>query len=128
MFSEQAENSPLETRGSAVGVVTRFMACSTYAFVNNSGGLQLRLLANLFRTVCLKIQGASGDHFCILSPFQKEFNDYEANDPWVQQFILNLEQQMAEFKVRWGPCDMHLVRYQMPHHPISADFTFRRYS
>lgn len=31
---------------------------------------------------------------------EEEFNDYEANDPWVQQFILNLEQQMAEFKVR----------------------------
>lgn len=31
--------------------------------------------------------------------FQEEFNDYEANDPWVQQFILNLEQLMAEFKV-----------------------------
>ncbi|XP_015275299.1 PREDICTED: conserved oligomeric Golgi complex subunit 4 [Gekko japonicus] len=30
---------------------------------------------------------------------EEEFNDYEANDPWVQQFILNLEQQMAEFKV-----------------------------
>lgn len=33
---------------------------------------------------------------------QEEFNDYEANDPWVQQFILNLEQQMAEFKVCCG--------------------------
>ncbi|XP_055153792.2 conserved oligomeric Golgi complex subunit 4 isoform X3 [Symphalangus syndactylus] len=30
---------------------------------------------------------------------EEEFNDYEANDPWVQQFILNLEQQMAEFKL-----------------------------
>ncbi|XP_059848487.1 conserved oligomeric Golgi complex subunit 4 isoform X1 [Hypanus sabinus] len=30
---------------------------------------------------------------------EEEFNDYEANDPWVQQFILNLEQLMAEFKV-----------------------------
>uniref|UniRef100_K7F2I9 Conserved oligomeric Golgi complex subunit 4 n=1 Tax=Pelodiscus sinensis TaxID=13735 RepID=K7F2I9_PELSI len=29
---------------------------------------------------------------------EEEFNDYEANDPWVQQFIMNLEQQMAEFK------------------------------
>ncbi|XP_053126975.1 conserved oligomeric Golgi complex subunit 4 isoform X1 [Hemicordylus capensis] len=29
---------------------------------------------------------------------EEEFNDYEANDPWVQQLILNLEQQMAEFK------------------------------
>lgn len=35
-------------------------------------------------------------------PAQEEFNDYEANDPWVQQFILNLEQQMAEFKVCLG--------------------------
>lgn len=33
-------------------------------------------------------------------PHQEEFSDYEANDPWVQQFIVNLEQQMAEFKVR----------------------------
>lgn len=31
---------------------------------------------------------------------QEEFSDYEANDPWVQQFIVNLEQQMTEFKVR----------------------------
>lgn len=30
---------------------------------------------------------------------QEEFSDYEANDPWVQQFIVNLEQQMTEFKV-----------------------------
>ncbi|XP_072374707.1 conserved oligomeric Golgi complex subunit 4 isoform X2 [Scyliorhinus torazame] len=30
---------------------------------------------------------------------EEEFNDYEANDPWVQQFILNLEQLMTEFKV-----------------------------
>lgn len=30
---------------------------------------------------------------------QEEFNDYEANDPWVQQLIVNLEQLMAEFKV-----------------------------
>lgn len=37
---------------------------------------------------------------------QEEFSDYEANDPWVQQFIVNLEQQMTEFKVRertWQP-------------------------
>ncbi|XP_062966591.1 conserved oligomeric Golgi complex subunit 4 isoform X1 [Cynocephalus volans] len=34
---------------------------------------------------------------------EEEFNDYEANDPWVQQFILNLEQQMAEFKVSLSP-------------------------
>uniref|UniRef100_A0A8C6RZ30 Conserved oligomeric Golgi complex subunit 4 n=1 Tax=Nannospalax galili TaxID=1026970 RepID=A0A8C6RZ30_NANGA len=32
-----------------------------------------------------------------------EFNNYEANDPWVQQFILNLEQQMAEFKANLSP-------------------------
>ncbi len=32
-------------------------------------------------------------------PQQEEFNDYEANDPWVQQLIVNLEQLMAEFKV-----------------------------
>lgn len=39
---------------------------------------------------------------------QEEFSDYEANDPWVQQFIVHLEQQMTEFKVReregiWQP-------------------------
>uniref|UniRef100_A0A8D0GFT0 Conserved oligomeric Golgi complex subunit 4 n=1 Tax=Sphenodon punctatus TaxID=8508 RepID=A0A8D0GFT0_SPHPU len=34
---------------------------------------------------------------------EEEFNDYEANDPWVQQFILNLEQQMAEFKSGLSP-------------------------
>ncbi|KAM9423696.1 conserved oligomeric Golgi complex subunit 4-like isoform 1-T1 [Salvelinus alpinus] len=30
---------------------------------------------------------------------EEEFNEYEANDPWVQQLIVNLEQLMAEFKV-----------------------------
>uniref|UniRef100_A0A8C5RP94 Conserved oligomeric Golgi complex subunit 4 n=1 Tax=Laticauda laticaudata TaxID=8630 RepID=A0A8C5RP94_LATLA len=34
---------------------------------------------------------------------EEEFNDYEANDPWVQQFILNLEQQMVEFKAGLSP-------------------------
>nr|KAF6409465.1 component of oligomeric golgi complex 4 [Rousettus aegyptiacus] len=34
---------------------------------------------------------------------EEEFNDYEANDPWVQQFILNLQQQMAEFKTSLSP-------------------------
>lgn len=34
-----------------------------------------------------------------LHPSQEEFNDYEANDPWVQQLIVNLEQLMTEFKV-----------------------------
>ncbi|ELK14586.1 Conserved oligomeric Golgi complex subunit 4 [Pteropus alecto] len=34
---------------------------------------------------------------------EEEFNDYEANDPWVQQFILNLQQQMAEFKASLSP-------------------------
>ncbi|KAM4614164.1 conserved oligomeric Golgi complex subunit 4 [Discoglossus pictus] len=29
---------------------------------------------------------------------EEEFNDYEANDPWGQQFIVNLEQLMSEFK------------------------------
>ncbi|XP_047220119.1 conserved oligomeric Golgi complex subunit 4 [Girardinichthys multiradiatus] len=34
---------------------------------------------------------------------EEEFNDYEANDPWVQQLIINLEQLMAEFKVALSP-------------------------
>ncbi|XP_060694262.1 conserved oligomeric Golgi complex subunit 4 [Hemiscyllium ocellatum] len=34
---------------------------------------------------------------------EEEFNDYEANDPWVQQFILNLEQLMTEFKTGLSP-------------------------
>ncbi|KAM4721196.1 conserved oligomeric Golgi complex subunit 4 isoform 1-T1 [Rhinophrynus dorsalis] len=34
---------------------------------------------------------------------EEEFNDYEANDPWVQQFIVNLEQLMAEFKAGLSP-------------------------
>ncbi|CAL8243235.1 unnamed protein product [Lota lota] len=29
---------------------------------------------------------------------EEEFNEYEANDPWVQQLIVNLEQVMVEFK------------------------------
>ncbi|XP_061102902.1 conserved oligomeric Golgi complex subunit 4-like [Conger conger] len=34
---------------------------------------------------------------------EEEFNEYEANDPWVQQFIVNLEQLMAEFKAGLSP-------------------------
>lgn len=34
---------------------------------------------------------------------EEEFNDYEANDPWVQQLIVNLEQLMAEFKMALSP-------------------------
>ncbi|XP_019742475.1 conserved oligomeric Golgi complex subunit 4 [Hippocampus comes] len=34
---------------------------------------------------------------------EEEFNDYEANDPWVQQLIVNLEQLMAEFKTSLSP-------------------------
>ncbi|XP_071344563.1 conserved oligomeric Golgi complex subunit 4 isoform X1 [Trachinotus anak] len=34
---------------------------------------------------------------------EEEFNDYEANDPWVQQVIVNLEQLMAEFKTALSP-------------------------
>ncbi|XP_062327709.1 conserved oligomeric Golgi complex subunit 4 [Osmerus eperlanus] len=30
---------------------------------------------------------------------EEEFSEYEANDPWVQQLIINLETLMAEFKV-----------------------------
>ncbi|KAG7278833.1 hypothetical protein CRUP_010396 [Coryphaenoides rupestris] len=34
---------------------------------------------------------------------EEEFNEYEANDPWVQQLIVNLEQVMAEFKTGLSP-------------------------
>lgn len=34
---------------------------------------------------------------------EEEFNDYEANDPWVQQLIVNLEQLMTEFKTALSP-------------------------
>uniref|UniRef100_A0A8C2PPI7 Conserved oligomeric Golgi complex subunit 4 n=1 Tax=Cyprinus carpio TaxID=7962 RepID=A0A8C2PPI7_CYPCA len=34
---------------------------------------------------------------------EEEFSEYEANDPWVQQLILQLEQLMAEFKVGLSP-------------------------
>uniref|UniRef100_A0A669QXL0 Conserved oligomeric Golgi complex subunit 4 n=1 Tax=Phasianus colchicus TaxID=9054 RepID=A0A669QXL0_PHACC len=34
---------------------------------------------------------------------EEEFSDYEANDPWVQQFIVHLEQQMTEFKAGLSP-------------------------
>ncbi|KAM9826062.1 conserved oligomeric Golgi complex subunit 4 isoform 1-T1 [Syngnathus typhle] len=34
---------------------------------------------------------------------EDEFNDYEANDPWVQQLIINLETLMAEFKTTLSP-------------------------
>uniref|UniRef100_A0A3Q0R0G1 Conserved oligomeric Golgi complex subunit 4 n=2 Tax=Heroini TaxID=318529 RepID=A0A3Q0R0G1_AMPCI len=34
---------------------------------------------------------------------EEEFNDYEANDPWVQQLIVNLEQLMMEFKTALSP-------------------------
>lgn len=38
-------------------------------------------------------------NLCFSHALQEEFNDYEANDPWVQQLIINLEQLMGEFKV-----------------------------
>lgn len=38
-------------------------------------------------------------HSHFSAALQEEFNDYEANDPWVQQLIINLEQLMGEFKV-----------------------------
>ncbi|XP_028298987.1 conserved oligomeric Golgi complex subunit 4 [Gouania willdenowi] len=34
---------------------------------------------------------------------EEEFGEYEANDPWVQQLIVNLEQLMAEFKTALSP-------------------------
>ncbi|XP_053304581.1 conserved oligomeric Golgi complex subunit 4 isoform X2 [Spea bombifrons] len=34
---------------------------------------------------------------------EEEFNDYEANDPWVQQFITNMEELKAEFKASLSP-------------------------
>ena len=37
---------------------------------------------------------------CVCGCFQEEFNEYEANDPWVQQLIVSLEQVMLEFKVQ----------------------------
>ena len=30
---------------------------------------------------------------------EEEFSNYEANDPFVQEFIMNLEQLLNEFKV-----------------------------
>lgn len=39
---------------------------------------------------------------------QEEFNDYEANDPWVQQLIVNLEQLMSEFKVPGLDCNLNI--------------------
>ncbi|XP_037401397.1 conserved oligomeric Golgi complex subunit 4 [Pygocentrus nattereri] len=34
---------------------------------------------------------------------EEEFSEYEANDPWVQQLVVQLEQLMAEFKVGLSP-------------------------
>uniref|UniRef100_A0A673J3A3 Conserved oligomeric Golgi complex subunit 4 n=1 Tax=Sinocyclocheilus rhinocerous TaxID=307959 RepID=A0A673J3A3_9TELE len=34
---------------------------------------------------------------------EEEFGEYEANDPWVQQLVVQLEQLMAEFKVGLSP-------------------------
>ncbi|XP_062868741.1 conserved oligomeric Golgi complex subunit 4 isoform X1 [Trichomycterus rosablanca] len=34
---------------------------------------------------------------------EEEFSEYEANDPWVQQLIVQLEQLMAEFKAGLSP-------------------------
>ncbi|XP_061231805.1 conserved oligomeric Golgi complex subunit 4 isoform X2 [Neopsephotus bourkii] len=50
---------------------------------------------------CLSDMAAVSNKFRDL--LQEEFSDYEANDPWVQQFILNLEQQMTEFKAGLSP-------------------------
>ncbi|KAF2978888.1 hypothetical protein EK904_006138 [Melospiza melodia maxima] len=50
-----------------------------------------------------EVQLQEGPPFLSSGPLAaEEFSDYEANDPWVQQFIVNLEQQMTEFKVRGG--------------------------
>ena len=35
----------------------------------------------------------------LLSAFQEEFSDYEANDPWVQNLIFNLDGLLTSFKV-----------------------------
>ncbi|MGH0143996.1 UNVERIFIED_CONTAM: hypothetical protein FKN15_014898 [Acipenser sinensis] len=49
-----------------------------------------------------KIDSGLSDMVAVSTKFkdllQEEFNEYEANDPWVQQLILNLEQLMGEFK------------------------------
>ncbi|XP_053491414.1 conserved oligomeric Golgi complex subunit 4-like isoform X2 [Ictalurus furcatus] len=34
---------------------------------------------------------------------EEEFREYEANDPWVQQLVMQLEQLMAEFKAGLSP-------------------------
>ncbi|XP_072515891.1 conserved oligomeric Golgi complex subunit 4 [Salminus brasiliensis] len=34
---------------------------------------------------------------------EEEFSEYEANDPWLQQLIVQMEQLMAEFKVGLSP-------------------------
>ncbi|MCJ8737287.1 hypothetical protein PDJAM_G00022310 [Pangasius djambal] len=34
---------------------------------------------------------------------EEEFSEYEANDPWVQQLVVQLEQLMAEFKAGLSP-------------------------
>lgn len=47
--------------------------------------------------ICSPDNGPRPPHPAFL--LQEEFNEYEANDPWVQQFVVNLEQLMAEFKV-----------------------------
>jgi len=33
------------------------------------------------------------------SPFQDDFSNYEANDPWVQTFIVNIDNFLVTFKV-----------------------------
>jgi len=35
----------------------------------------------------------------LLCAFQEEFSDYEANDPWVQNLIFNLDGLLTSFKV-----------------------------
>jgi len=41
--------------------------------------------------------------------FQEEFSDYEANDPWVQNLIFNLDGLLTSFKVSSVPLTLKLI-------------------
>ena len=45
------------------------------------------------------IDGGGGGGNMLPCAFQEEFSDYEANDPWVQNLIFNLDGLLTSFKV-----------------------------
>uniref|UniRef100_H2VA37 Conserved oligomeric Golgi complex subunit 4 n=1 Tax=Takifugu rubripes TaxID=31033 RepID=H2VA37_TAKRU len=90
--------SKLFIQGSAAGEQAKIESCLS-DLVNTSA--KFKDLLQVTNTAAAAVLPFT--FFCCFTGGPEEFNDYEANDPWVQQLILNLEQLMAEFKVALSP-------------------------